>query len=569
MTEMDSQTAGICRAEQAELDSSTVAKNMYNEFFGFSEAPFNVTPDSRFFFVNPCYEEAFATLRYGIEARRGFIVMTGAPGTGKTTLLKRLTDSLDAGVQAACIFDPHLSFIELLRLTLLELGVSDIGQDRLTMMKQLYEHLMRQLENGRIVCLMIDEAQNLSMEMLEELRLLSNLETDSDKLIQIVFVAQPEFEKKLQCIELVQLKQRVALRCRLKPLEAHETGRYIESRLQTVHYARADLFDADSIERIGRYSRGIPRLINSICDNALLIAYTVNRRYILASDIDEAAQELELVEEQARPGPKAAAPESAKPFEAPPFEFQKEQPKPAGPAWVPPRDRDFEPRNMGFWEPSAASRPPERHRRGLVFLVFMITTVGTLFLFTTWQRPLSLPEVYQYLKSFTTLLWEIKPVAPVPPVQKPVPHDVQRVEPQRAPPDPAVSITAQNLEGDDGATPKAIAPERSEPQPQVRLEKPAKKAASKKIPPDKRLVSQRRSRGVRSSTRADDHRDLEVEVYRAIRDRAITGVYIASIDEGTVYLEGRVASTRQKLAAVRAALSVPGVANVRDRIVIR
>src|SRR6478672_10790988 len=131
--------------------SSPLAETMYNEHFGFTESPFNVTPDSRFFFVNPCYEEAFATLRYGIDARKGFVIVTGEPGTGKTTLLKRLTCSLDSNVQAACIFDPHLSFIELLRLTLGELGLPNSGDDRLTMMEQLYDHLVQQLEHDQIV----------------------------------------------------------------------------------------------------------------------------------------------------------------------------------------------------------------------------------------------------------------------------------------------------------------------------------------------------------------------------------------------------------------------------------
>src|SRR5262249_17494985 len=148
------------------------------------------------------------------------------------------------------------------------------GVDRLTLMAQFYDYLVRQFETGQIVSLMIDEAQNLTEEMLEELRLLSNLETDREKLIQIIFVGQPEFEEKLDQPQLLQLKQRVVLRCRLRPLEAHEIGSYINSRLKTVHCERQDLFDSESIKRIAHYSRGIPRLVNIICDNAMLVAYT-------------------------------------------------------------------------------------------------------------------------------------------------------------------------------------------------------------------------------------------------------------------------------------------------------
>ena len=279
---------------------------MYNEHFGFTESPFNITPDPRFFFVNPCYEEAFATLRYGIDGRKGLIVVTGEAGTGKTTLLKRLMHGLEPNVHTACIFDPHLSFAELLRCTLSDLGISSAGEDRLTMMAQFYDYLVRQFDSGQIVALMIDEAQMLSEEVLEELRLLSNLETDTEKLIQIVLVGQPEFEEKLDQTRLHQLKQRVTLRCRLRPLEGHEVGSYIDSRLKTVHCQRHDLFDSESIDRIALYSKGIPWLVNIICDCAMLIAYATSEGRVSVEEVDEAARELKLLDEP-RVAPRALA----------------------------------------------------------------------------------------------------------------------------------------------------------------------------------------------------------------------------------------------------------------------
>jgi general secretion pathway protein A len=268
---------------------------MYAKHFGLAESPFSVTPDPRFSYINTHYREAFANLRYGIETRKGFIVITGEAGTGKTTLLRRLMRGVESTVHTAFIFNTHLSFTELLRLALNELGVASSAQDRLTLMLQLNDYLIEQLRKDHIVSLLIDEAQDLSDEMLEELRLLSNLETDRAKLIQIVLMGQPELERKLDQPHLRQLKQRVAVRCRLAPLRSDEVALYIHSRLQTVGYEGKELFDLGSVEQIARYSQGIPRLINVICDNALLITYATSKSKVSAKIIDEVARDLQII----------------------------------------------------------------------------------------------------------------------------------------------------------------------------------------------------------------------------------------------------------------------------------
>jgi general secretion pathway protein A len=270
--------------------------SMYGKHFGLVELPFSVTPDPRFSYTNSLYREAFASLRYGIETRKGFIVITGEAGTGKTTLLRRLMRSVEATVHTAFIFNTHLDFTELLRLLLNELGVVTSARDRLTLMALLNDYLIEQLHKDHIVSLLVDEAQDLSDEMLEELRLLSNLETDRAKLIQIVLMGQPELERKLDQPELRQLKQRVAVRCRLAPLRSDEVAPYINSRLQTVGYTGRELFDLGSVEKVALYSKGIPRLINVICDNALLIAYATSQTKTSAKIVDEVARDLQLVE---------------------------------------------------------------------------------------------------------------------------------------------------------------------------------------------------------------------------------------------------------------------------------
>jgi general secretion pathway protein A len=267
---------------------------MYAEHFGFSDLPFSVTPDPRFFYTNPIYHEAFASLRYGIEARKGFILITGEVGTGKTTLLKIFMRSVESTVHTAFVFNPKLNFTELLRFSLNDLEIPDPSHDRLTLMEQLNDYLIKQHKRDHVVALLVDEAQDLSDPLLEELRLLSNFETDKDKLIQIVLMGQPELERRLDQPELRQLKQRIGIRCRLVPLGSHEVEPYINHRLKTVGYEGKGLFSPSAVERIILYSNGIPRLINVICDNGLLIAYASSKKNVSAEIIEEVADDLQL-----------------------------------------------------------------------------------------------------------------------------------------------------------------------------------------------------------------------------------------------------------------------------------
>ncbi|MGH7773367.1 MAG: ExeA family protein, partial [Candidatus Binatia bacterium] len=259
--------------------------------------PFSVTPDPRFFYTNPLYQEALSALLYGIEAKKGFIVITGEVGTGKSTLLRKLMRNLQATTHSVFIFNTQLSFPELLELILHDLGLASDGKSRLTMLQQLNDYLIDQLQKGHTVALLIDEAQNLSDEALEGLRLLSNLETDKEKLLQIVLMGQPELELKLAQPQLRQLKQRVALQCRLARLGDQEVGPFIDFRLQAVGYEGERLFNPDAVKRIAFYSKGIPRLINIVCDNALLNAYGTSQRTVSAEMIEEVADDLRVKEQ--------------------------------------------------------------------------------------------------------------------------------------------------------------------------------------------------------------------------------------------------------------------------------
>ena len=275
---------------------------MYEETFGLRKRPFGVTPDPGAFYTNRLYAEAEANLLYGIRERRGFMLLTGEVGTGKTTVLRRVMANLSGQTPFVLVFHTNLSFDEILAFVCHELRIDVPAPTRLARIEMLNEFLLEQTRRGRTTALLIDEAQNLTDEALEAVRLLSNLETDGEKLLQIVLAGQPELEARLDSPELRQLRQRIALRCRLERLPSREIGAYVRHRLQCAGTTRVDLFAPDAIVRIGIYSKGIPRLVNMICDNALLIAYAASRRTVSGEIITEVADDLRLRDPQPASG---------------------------------------------------------------------------------------------------------------------------------------------------------------------------------------------------------------------------------------------------------------------------
>ncbi|MBF0385248.1 MAG: AAA family ATPase [Candidatus Omnitrophica bacterium] len=250
---------------------------MYKEFYQLKENPFNVTADPGFYFSSEHHNEAFSHLLYGIKQRKGIIVLTGEVGTGKTTLCRKLLSKLDEGVKTAFILNPRFSDIDLLKFILKDLGIKGNYRNKFSLINALNEFLISEASKGGNVVVMIDEAQNLKVPQLEQVRLLSNLETEKEKLLQIILVGQPELDDKLKLEELRQLNQRISVRYNVPPLEEKEVGEYIEHRIKKAS-ASSEInpsieFTAEAIKSIYKFSDGIPRIINIICDRALLAGY--------------------------------------------------------------------------------------------------------------------------------------------------------------------------------------------------------------------------------------------------------------------------------------------------------
>src|SRR3990167_8374040 len=266
---------------------------MYETFFGLKENPFRMTPDPRYFYASSKHLDALNHMLYAIEERRGFVVITGEIGSGKTTLSRVLFQKLDARTKTAVIRNTKLTAKDLVTLTLEELDIpARPGSTKMQLIGRLNEFLIDQLRDDANVVLLIDEAQNLTPSVLEEVRMLANLETETTKLIQIILMGQPELKAKLWLKELTQLRQRVTLHYHLLPLDEIETASYIAHRLHVAGVNGAPVFASTALPKIFQYTQGVPRLINGLCDQALLTGYVNEARTIGPEIIDEVASEL-------------------------------------------------------------------------------------------------------------------------------------------------------------------------------------------------------------------------------------------------------------------------------------
>jgi general secretion pathway protein A len=265
---------------------------MYRKYYGLARNPFDISPDRHFFYPTPRHNEALANLNYGVQRRRGFIVVTGEVGTGKTLLARCLLDTLASNrISFAFVFNPVLSVEDFLYYVIMDLRLPIQGKRKSEILVLLNNYLISRHRLGSTVALIVDEAHLLSFELLEEIRLLTNLETSQQKLLQIILLGQPELDCKLDLPQLRQLKQRVSLRCRLEPLSAQELRGYLFRRLKLAGASSngGTLFSDEAIAAIHQYSGGIPRLINTICENALISGYARNASTITPDIIGEVA----------------------------------------------------------------------------------------------------------------------------------------------------------------------------------------------------------------------------------------------------------------------------------------
>ena len=534
-------------------------EQMYEDYFGFKICPFSITPDPRFYFDTPSCRESFAGLRYGIEGRKGLIVITGEPGTGKTRLVKDFMQRAEVMIRTAFIANPKLGTTELLPFVLNGLRVTPATQDPGALTVQLKEYLFEQFKKRHIVALLIDEAQQLSNELLEELRLLSNLETNEEKLIQIVLLGQPELEDRLEQPELRQLKQRVMIRCRLAPLKDKEVDLYILARLKTAGFEGKTLFDPKAVEKISLYSKGIPRVINVICDNALLNCYACSKKIVSVDTVEEVARDLQLI---ARPLKKQSGARVQDEAEGEGRIF-KEVRQSTSVLQTPPAE--FQDYSMAREQ----RRPPIHRHWSLAslatgFVLGVLAAAGVGAIFYPQSNRMYLAEIAARIWDETNRRETLKTGA-VEPGDLPEDPSKELKDVQPATSEKPPISTQPPEQSSVGANTTPI-PEASKTGPSQAADVPDR--AQEKHPVKNYMKKQEAiNRATKGTSQKEASDKLEFDIYRAIAKHAIRGVEVSVID-GTVFLGGRVATENQKIAAAKAASNVPGVKYVRDRIIV-
>lgn len=271
---------------------------MYQAYYGFKEMPFDITPNPRFLYLSPTHEEALQHLKYGVQERKGFIVLIGEVGCGKTTLCRRFLNEIDpAHFDTALILNPRVTETQMLKAILTELGETELARSQVDLVAQMNRVLLERIDRGRDIVLVIDEAQNLSFAVLEQIRLLSNLETDEQKLLQIVLMGQPELKEILARDELRQLRQRILVHYELQPLSLKDTRHYIQHRLALAGSIGRPVFTSWAMRAIHRASRGIPRVVNNLCDRSILSAFIHDSNMVNYRDVRRAIRDMKSLTE--------------------------------------------------------------------------------------------------------------------------------------------------------------------------------------------------------------------------------------------------------------------------------
>jgi general secretion pathway protein A len=274
--------------------------SMYLDYYGLRKEPFHITPDPSFFYLSPSHREALAAIAYGIEQRKGFVLMTGEVGMGKTTVLRTYLEQVNRMfLDCIYVFDPNLTYTQLLQLLLHEMRFETGSRPAPWLLQWFRWLLIRRHRAGRNVAVIIDEAQNMPAETLEGLRMISNLETTTDKLLQIVLVGQPELEQKLALHSLRQLRQRITLRATLRPLSCDESVGYLRHRVREAGGEFSELFTGGAVKRIVRHARGIPRTLNIVSGNALVAGFGAQKRPVTSGLVREVIQDLRCRPQQA------------------------------------------------------------------------------------------------------------------------------------------------------------------------------------------------------------------------------------------------------------------------------